>query len=76
MPMNNDGFAPASFSRRLAAFAVDAVIVLGFSAGLMSAWIVHKVGRVPLVYVCWSWTPLAGRRSIGKRAMGLCVIRE
>ena len=29
-----------------------------------------------LAYVVWSWTPLAGRRSLGKRALGLRVIRE
>jgi uncharacterized RDD family membrane protein YckC len=31
----------------------------------------------PLIaYVVWSWTPLSGRRSLGKRAFGLRVIRE
>jgi uncharacterized RDD family membrane protein YckC len=28
----------------------------------------------PLGYVIWSWSPLAGRRSLGKRALGLRVI--
>ena len=28
-----------------------------------------------LGYVVWSWSPLAGRRSLGKRALGLRVIR-
>jgi uncharacterized RDD family membrane protein YckC len=32
---------------------------------------------IPLVaYVVWSWTPSSGRRSLGKRALGLRVIRE
>jgi len=30
----------------------------------------------PLGYVVWSWSPLAGRRSLGKRALGLRVIRR
>ena len=100
MSMNNDGFEAASFSRRLAAFAIDAGIVLGLSAAVMAAWIIHAVGRVPvaqsdwetalsalddlpltqyiplLAYVAWSWTPLSGRRSVGKRAMGLRVVQE
>jgi uncharacterized RDD family membrane protein YckC len=29
-----------------------------------------------LVYVVWSWTPLSGRRSLGKRALGLRVVRQ
>jgi uncharacterized RDD family membrane protein YckC len=29
-----------------------------------------------LGYVVWSWSPLAGRRSLGKRALGLRVIRQ
>jgi uncharacterized RDD family membrane protein YckC len=32
---------------------------------------------IPVVaYVVWSWTPLSGGRSLGKRALGLRVIRE
>ena len=100
MSMNNDGFESASFSRRLAAFAIDVGIVLGVSVALMAAWIIQAVGRIPvsqsdwetafsvlddltltqyiplLVYVVWSWTPLSGRRSVGKRAMGLRVVRD
>ena len=30
----------------------------------------------PVAYVVWSWTPLSGRRSLGKRALGLRVVRE
>lgn len=98
--MNSSGIAPASFSRRLAAFTVDVGIVLGLSAAFVATWVIHAVGRVPvlesdwdrallvlddltlvqyiplLVYVAWSWTPLSGRRSVGKRAMGLHVVRE
>lgn len=98
--MDNHRFESASFSRRLAAFAIDVGIVLGLSAAVMAAWVIHAVGRVPvsesewdrallvlddltlvqwiplLVYVAWSWTPLSGRRSVGKRAMGLHVVRE
>jgi uncharacterized RDD family membrane protein YckC len=90
----------ATVLRRLAAFAIDAAIVLGRSVAAMSAWVIHDVGRVPVseidwqramavlddltviqyvplvAYVVWSWTPLAGRRSLGKRALGLRVIRD
>jgi uncharacterized RDD family membrane protein YckC len=29
-----------------------------------------------LAYVFWSWTPLSGRRSLGKRVLGLRVIHD
>ena len=96
----NDQVAHATFLRRLAAFALDAAIVVGLSVAVMSFWVVRAVGRIPVsevdwgramsaledltlvqyvpfvAYVVWSWTPLAGRRSLGKRAHGLRVIRE
>ena len=35
------------------------------------------VQYIPLIaYVVWSWTPLSGRRSLGKRALGLRVVRD
>jgi uncharacterized RDD family membrane protein YckC len=99
MNMKND-VADAPVVRRLAAFAIDAAITLGLSVAVLSAWVIHVVGRVPvseiewqravsgledltlaqylpvLAYVFWSWTPLSGRRSLGKRVLGLRVIHD
>ncbi len=96
-----DDVVDASFARRLAAFAIDVLVVVGLVMLLTAALIVRALGHVPasvvdwvradaalddvetirllaplLGYVVWSWSPLAGRRSLGKRALGLRVIRQ
>jgi uncharacterized RDD family membrane protein YckC len=94
-----DDVADPTVIRRLAAFTIDAGLVLVVSVALMMAWVIHVVGRTPvtaldwdramstigdltlvqyiplIAYVVWSWTPLSGRRSLGKRALGLRVVR-
>jgi uncharacterized RDD family membrane protein YckC len=95
-----DDVVDASFARRLAAFAIDACVVLVLVTLLTATLVVRALGHVPasavdwanadtalddvetiqllaplLGYVVWSWSPLAGRRSVGKRALGLRVVR-
>ncbi len=96
-----DDVVDATFARRLAAFAIDAFVVIGLFVLLTVALVVRALGHMPasvvdvaradaalddveaiqllaplLGYVVWSWSPLAGRRSLGKRALGLRVIRR
>ena len=61
----DDQGAHATVLRRLAAFAIDAAITLGLSVALMSTWVIHVVGRVPVSEIEW-----------GRRALGLRVIRD